>query len=90
MRIPLIKLKKPVRTTYHRILNHWVTYRPKMVREMERDGVLYDTINEIGDSVHEQMWDLIDNHGMTPWQADEILRDQWLFTDEDEDEDETT
>ena len=87
MNVPLIKLKKPVRTRFERILNHWMTYLPKMVMQMEKDGVLYDNINQIGDSLHEQLWDLIDNHGMTHWQADEILRDQWQFTDEAEDED---
>ena len=61
----------------NRILNHWQTYRPTLLRDLERSGELEAVIASLELTIRERQGRLL-AQGMSLEQADEVLRPMWM------------
>jgi hypothetical protein len=81
---------KPL-TQYGRMAEkHWREFRPKMVRELERKGILHQTLLEAEEQTKDEMIQLqaeFRKQGLTPQQAHdrawEIVRERYILLPEE-------
>lgn len=66
------------------IERHWREHRPKMVAELERNGVLQSALETAEDLTLTAEAEAV-QAGMTPDQAREMFRSQWAFLPSEED-----
>src|SRR5205814_3567831 len=69
-----------------RIKTHWQRCRPKMYAELERQGALDEAVATAADLTRDALAYLISEKGMAYDRAWELVREEWAFLPE-EDED---
>ncbi len=70
---------------YLAIEKHWREFRPKMVKELEAKGQLRQAIERAADRTADAESAAIRN-GMSPWEAQEMFREQWAFLPAEDDD----
>ena len=59
----------------HKLKAHLEEFSPKLYRELEKNGTLYDHVQAVADHAGEELSDLLDT-GLPYNQAFELIRDQ--------------
>ena len=68
----------------NRILDHWRTYRPTLLRDLERSGELEAVLTSLERTIRERQGRLL-AHGMSLEQADELLKPMWMVFEHESD-----
>lgn len=67
------------------IAHHWETYRPKMSRALKAAGTFDDSVRQAALMTSDATYDLVTKHGLTHDQARELVREEWAFLPEEDD-----
>lgn len=65
------------------ILSHWKEFQPTLVKDLRESGDLDRVVSELAERVIQTRADLISNHGLDWYQADELVRPMWQLPDEE-------
>ena len=68
----------------NRILHHWQTYRPTLLRDLERSGELEAVITSLELTIRERQGRLL-AQGLSLEQADDVLRPMWMVFEHESD-----
>ena len=68
----------------NRILDHWRTYRPTLLRDLERSGELEAVIASLERTIRERQGRLL-AQGMSLEQADDLLKSMWMIFEHESD-----
>lgn len=75
----------PAEQEYHllplgqKILKHWQEFRPKMCRDLEKQGKLRQSVYAAQELTVQALYDLEVKQGLPRNQAWELVREQWAF-----------
>lgn len=67
------------------IAKHWETYRPKMSRALKAEGLFEETTQAAALLTSDATYSLMTEHGLSPDQARELMREEWAFLPSEED-----
>ena len=68
----------------NRILDHWRTYRPTLLRDLERSGELEAVIASLERTIRARPGRLL-AQGMSLEQADDLLKSMWMLFEHESD-----
>jgi len=64
---------------------HWKEHRPRMYRELERQGQLDQAVYLAQERTRDAFAELVSNQGVPAFQADEATRELWAFLPSEDD-----
>jgi hypothetical protein len=68
------------------IAKHWETYLPRMSRDLKAAGTFDASVRRAALMTSDATYDLITKHGLAPDQARELMREEWAFLPEEDDD----
>ena len=75
----------PLNSLGLQIRAHWENYRPQMVRELDQAGALDESV-QTAEALTIAAYDQAIRAGLAPDQARELVREEWAFLPDEEDQ----
>lgn len=69
-----------------KIESHWRKYRPTMVKQLERKGLLEESVRAVADLTSEALYHLVADNKMPLDQARELVMQEWAYLPSEEDQ----
>jgi len=79
-------MDSPLNSLGLQMKEHWEKYRPQMVRELDHAGAL-DEAAKTAEDLTVAAYDQAIRAGLAPDQAWELVREEWAFLRDEEDQD---